>query len=286
MTHSSVARTIIKIGIIAVFLQIFGVSRLMAEEAMDRYQIEFILFKQASPDNSVLEYERVASPLSPSKTHLNLNSYSEYAIATNQRPKLKPEQEHALAQTEQRLQKQGYEILAKGSWIEPMSKDSRSLPLRLTSARSDYNYPFWYNEYQISSLEQGDIDQAESVESNAQDGLQEHFYGELVIRRSRYMHAELRLDYYFQKPVYYQNITDYLFTPFHERQAFITLLIPSMLDDVEGLDYDETNSTLATVKSFTFKQSRRIKNAEVHYLDHPYMGMIITINRVKESEVL
>lgn len=289
MAHSSVARNIIKICIIVVFLQVFSASRLLAEETTDPYHIEFILFKQASPDLSVLEYERVTSPLSPSKAYLSLNSYTEYAIATNQRSKIKSGQVHALTKAEERLQKQGYEILAKGSWIEPMSKDSRSLPLRLTSTRSDYKYPFWYSEQQITFLEQGDVIQEDTLgasTTSTKDTLQQNFYGELVIRRSRYMHAELRLDYYFQKPVYYKNIADYLFTPFNERQAFTSLFIPSVLDGAAGAHYDETNSNLVTVKSFTFQQSRRIKNSEVHYLDHPYLGMIITINRIKESEVL
>ena len=292
MAHSSVARSVIKSGIILLLAQVFSASLLFAEEAEapDRYQIEFILFKQASPDLSVLEYERVSSPITPSAPYLSLNPYSEHALSSTQRAKPKENYEQTLSETEERLLKKGYEVLAKGSWIEPMSKDSRSLPLRLSSAETGYDHPFWFSEWQISRLEQGNTDNeesdGESNEESTPDFREEHFYGELTLRRSRYLHAELRLDYYFKEPVFYKNMMDYLFAPFDQRLPFAGLLIPSMMVEQDGFAYDQQNSNLVTVKSFGFEQSRRIKISEVHYLDHPYLGMIITINRVKESEVL
>ena len=37
-------------------------------------------------------------------------------------------------------------------------------------------------------------------------------------------------------------------------------------------------------KAINFKQSRRVISGEIHYFDHPYMGMIVQIRRYKRPE--
>jgi len=39
-----------------------------------------------------------------------------------------------------------------------------------------------------------------------------------------------------------------------------------------------------TVKAINFKQNRRVISGEIHYFDHPYMGMIVQIRRYKRPE--
>ena len=62
-------------------------------------------------------------------------------------------------------------------------------------------------------------------------------------------------------------------------------------------DFNIVNSSLAelatkrlqpgndlTVKSIRFQQNKRVRSNEIHYFDHPYMGMIVQIRRHEQSE--
>ena len=62
-------------------------------------------------------------------------------------------------------------------------------------------------------------------------------------------------------------------------------------------DFNVVNSSLAeqatkrlqpgndlTVKSIRFQQNKRVRSNEIHYFDHPYMGMIVQIRRHKQLE--
>ena len=46
---------------------------------------------------------------------------------------------------------------------------------------------------------------------------------------------------------------------------------------------DEVNS--AQSKAIRFKQDRRVISGEVHYFDHPYMGMIVQIRPYKKPNL-
>ncbi len=266
-----------------------------AKDPVTRYQIEFVLFKQSSPDMEVLEYEKILEPLVPASNPVQLYPYSAHAPSKNHLAALNDQHETVLASTANRLRKQNYEILAEGAWQQALDNDTRSRALAL---RPDKNLqPFWLkpkpNTYETDGSTEPKLaseelsEQSTSsvyLETSARQTITEDFYGELNIKRSRYTHAEIELDYRFKQYVYYPHILDYLNAGFFG-SSFVSLVSPLSSNRLAATPKDEQLGEL-TVKSFKFEQSRRIKNGEIHYLDHPYLGLIVTIKRLKQDELL
>lgn len=53
-------------------------------------------------------------------------------------------------------------------------------------------------------------------------------------------------------------------------------VLTSTLSDATAVDHEETPKVL---NNYHFKQTRRVITKELHYFDHPYMGMIVQIRR-------
>ncbi|WP_286266344.1 CsiV family protein [Thalassotalea atypica] len=53
----------------------------------------------------------------------------------------------------------------------------------------------------------------------------------------------------------------------------------------QSLEDDTANAEQTTWHSIPFSQNRRVISGEVHYFDHPYMGMIVQIRRYKKPEL-
>ncbi|KZX75219.1 hypothetical protein A3715_14695 [Oleiphilus sp. HI0009] len=234
------------------------------EKPIDRYQIEFVLFKQQNPDLEVLVFEKVRTPIEPSSSNNFLYEYLYSSLTATQL--LQPQKEdQRLIDIPRQFDEKGIDILARGAWQQEIDNDTRTLPIILTGSNIDLEEP---------------TDLSENNDAKQMFGFEE-FYGELTIRRSRYMHAEIDLDYMFKRPVSYYSLIDYLQDPF-PKASFFQLLFISDEDLVSG-GVQEDNGEIV-IKSFNFNQSRRIKNNEIHYLDHPYLGLIVTISKLKLPE--
>lgn len=266
-----------------------------AKDPITRYQIEFVLFKQSSPDMEVLEYEKILKPLAPVSNPVQLYPYAAQAPSENHLAALDDQQESVLANTANRLRKQNYEILAEGSWQQALDNDTRSRALALRPEK--VLQPFWLKPKPQSDETDGSTEpelaseelseqRTSSVylEPNPRQTMTEDFYGELTIKRSRYTHAEIELDYRFKQYVHYPHLLDYLNAGFFG-SSFVSLVSPLSSNGLAAIPEDEQLAEL-TVKSFKFEQSRRIKSGEIHYLDHPYLGLIVTIKRLKQDELL
>lgn len=272
-----IARLLLNALVALILTPTYLVSDAAAEELGNLYQVEFILFKQAEPDFSVLEFEKATNDASAFERFLTVFPHLAQPLSPFQRAGLGENAELSLTDQTERLTKKGYEVLQQGAWQEQIANDSRSLPIRLSSEERPFDCPFWSWICTSSSPESGEVDIEKSE-------IKEEFLGQLIIRRSRYMHAEAHVDYYFKQPVRYANLLEYFEEPFNNRAPISSLLIPSVHSDEESMSFANQASTSINVKSFTFKQSRRVKNNEIHYLDHPYLGMIISIKRIEQSE--
>ena len=283
-----VVRLIVNSLAVILFAPSLGADQVTDDGREDLYQIEFILFKQAAPDLSVLEYEKSTSALPDAKEFLTVFPYLTQPLSPYQRAGLSDSAELSLAETAERLVGDGYSVLMQGAWHESIGNDSRSLPIRLSSEKRPFSCPFWSwicnrSMHQEQNVDSDGSDQDLEVDVEADDG--EQFFGQLVIRRSRYMHAELHIDYYFKQRVLYKSLLEYLGKPAYDQAPLSALVVPSgTYDDVAAYGYE--SSSLINVRSFTFKQSRRVKNNEIHYLDHPYLGMIVSIKRIDQEEAL
>lgn len=257
----------------------FLASNAFAEEQENLYQIEFILFKQAAPDLSVLEFEKATEQSSDSGAFLTIFPNLGAPLSPYQRTGLGETAELTLVDQVERLNKKGFTVLSQGAWQEQLENDSQSLPVRLSSEARPFDCEFWRWICPSPHPENDDLE----VE-NQGVAAQQEFLGQLVIRRSRYMHAELHIDYYFKRPVLYGTLLEYIEDSDYARPPMSALLVPSTdTGDGEAL-YANHATRMISVKSFSFEQSRRVKNNEIHYLDHPYLGMIVSIKRIEPSE--
>ncbi|KZY73029.1 hypothetical protein A3742_06905 [Oleiphilus sp. HI0071] len=252
-----------------------------AEDTENLYQIEFVLFKQATPDLSILEFEKASNTAPPAEAYLTVFPYLAEPLSPLQRVGLDALSQLSLAGQADRLNEQGYMVLSQGAWQEQITNDTRSLPIRLSSETRPFDCPFWSWICSPAQIEGEEVNLEQKISEPT-----EAYLGQLVIRRSRYMHAEVHIDYYFKKTVRYRTLLEYFEKPFYDRAPISALFIPAAHTKSEGSSDTTLSSSLINVKSFTFKQSRRIKNSEIHYLDHPYLGMIISIKRIEASESL
>jgi len=239
---------------------------------INKYHIEYVLFKQTQPDMQILRYEQANLSFASSDARVTANGFTAEPLGEYQVTYSDSGTERTLGSTTERLQSKGYEVLSEFSWVQAIDNDSQTLPLNIrpmegTKSRMD----------STSSLSAG------PGESSALAFLPETYEGVLTVKRSRYMHAEIQLNYYFQSAVAYASLLDYLATPQWAAAPFIELVIPDIVQPSNSL---EDSQGVIRTKSFSFKSSRRIKNGEIHYFDHPYLGLIVTISRVQDESGL
>jgi Peptidoglycan-binding protein, CsiV len=256
-----------------------------AEEQADEtnYQIEFVLFKHANADLSQLEYETPQAPYSQPSQLSYLYPYSQYAPSNNQLAPVPASAKKALSSVVARLEKSSdTEVLISGAWQQSMAKESESTPIMLSSPiKKDRTF---FGSILAADVESGSDDSSLNANPNLSNSVsqtpltEERFRGELQIKRSRYNHAAISLEYGFHQRFLYANLLDWFFLNDSMRSDIKQLMLP-----VPESIANEQVTTWLPISSFEFKQSRRLKEGEVHYLDHPYLGLIVTVSRVEQE---
>lgn len=267
---------------------------------VDVYHIEYVLFEQPEPDMSVLHYEKAGVQFDATLSKQHSNPYSVQPLSPSQVVYTSDDVARVLDGTSERLDEKGYRVLGEFSWLQEIANDSKAKPLII--APRDHFSPFW--------------EKSKNAKQSIADGLAGNslhtFMGELTIKRSRYMHAEIALNYYLSAQVEYANLLDYLASPSLGRASFISLITPTVRTQSADVDQRDSRSDIGAdetaakrpemsadvkaqrpelagsviTKSFSFDSSRRIKNGEIHYFDHPYLGLIVTITKIKPDSSL
>lgn len=237
------------------------------------YQIEFILFKHVDADRSQLEYETIQTPYSQPAQLQHLYPYAQYAPSPTQLAPIPVSATSELASAQARLERSPEtEVLLSGQWQQMLAKDSSTLPVML----SDYK-PRARTFYGQAVPDRGAQTNTDSTEAKFEIPLtEERYQGHLQINRSRYNHATIWLEYGFHQPFKHANLLDWFMENDITRIDINALLSPISQDSDHNNDV-----SWVPVSKFEFKQSRRLKDGEVHYLDHPYLGLIVTVSRVK-----
>jgi len=260
-----------------------------AEEQADEtlYQIEFVLFKHVNADLSQLEYETAQAPYSLPQQLSYLYPYSKYAPSSNQLAPVPASAKKDLDSVVARLEKSSdTEVLISGAWQQTMAKESESTPVMLSSPiKQDRTF---FGSMLAASVESESDDSGLNTSSNTSSNTskpasqipitEERFRGQLQVKRSRYNHAAIWLEYGFHQRFLYSNLLDWFFLNDATRSDFKHLVLP-----VPESVADEHDTTWLPISSFEFKQSRRLKEGEIHYLDHPYLGLIVTVSRVEQE---
>ena len=110
------------------------------------------------------------------------------------------------------------------------------------------------------------------IQGGEQYGDQFELEGTLSIRRQRYLHvdADLRLTQFSQER---------LARP-AEQEAPLKSKYPDLYEAAQrGREYSPT-------AQFNLNESRRLRSGELHYLDHPALGVLLLVNRSESSDSL
>ena len=139
-------------------------------------------------------------------------------------------------------------ILSSGSWQQPIIRGQKLPPLKITAGQS---------------YEGGNRFQLE---------------GELQIRRERYMHAEINVFLADFIALPYDDLKDWFFESDETKWPVDWLLQPLAYQHPA---LTKVGASLIPENVIHFNQSHRIKNSEIHYIDHPALGLIITIKEIE-----
>jgi hypothetical protein len=204
------------------------------------YQIEYIIFEHLQTDDHILRYEDIPYPKKTNKQF----SY----ITTNTQPASKfqftqlPEDKMDLSDAYQKLKRsRAVEILDMSAWQQPLPETT-----------------------------------VPPISINTSVSKKRSLFGELQLKKSRYTHAEFKLFLTQQISLPYQDFKDWLLDK-NTKWKLIDLLLPlnNHFPFTKAIGISQLYQNIRYLG-----ESRRIKEGEVHYIDHPVISAIITIKEV------
>tara|TARA_R110001592_G_scaffold88520_1_gene260682 strand:+ start:15866 stop:16639 length:774 start_codon:yes stop_codon:yes gene_type:complete len=211
------------------------------EQTTKWYQIEYIVFEHLQTDDHILRYEDIPYPVKTNKQFSYVTTNAQPASAY-QYTQL-PENDMELANTIQKLKRsRAVEILDTHAWQQPLIEDAITPPIKI----------------------------------NTEVSKQRTLFGELQLKKSRYTHAEFKLFLTQKITVPYKDMKDW-FLDKNTKWKLIDLLTPITSDST----FTATIGTSEIYQNIRYLgESRRIKEGEIHYIDHPVISVIITMKEV------
>ena len=100
------------------------------------------------------------------------------------------------------------------------------------------------------------------------------FVGTVTLSVERYLHIATDL-------IYRQAITQHKPIPVPDLELWYDRPYPT-LHEPQGPAFQQAE--WQAVRGFQLKESRRMRSTEIHYLDHPFMGMVVVITPVELPE--
>jgi hypothetical protein len=100
------------------------------------------------------------------------------------------------------------------------------------------------------------------------------FAGTVTLSVERYLHIATDL-------VYRRPVTQHMPIPISNLDLWYDRPYPS-LQEPQGPAYQQIS--WQAIRGFRLKESRRMRSTEIHYLDHPFMGMVVVITPVELPE--
>lgn len=248
--------------VLSITLGLFTTNIFAETPSADWYQIEYVVFEHKDSDRSVLRYEDL-------KYHPPLNTQYQYLVAQDADSNLLapaspfqtrsiPAEQQDLSDAIKRLKRsREVRVFAEGAWQQSLAKESSALPLKIVAGRH------YDSEHK----------------NNARNELE----GSLTVRRSRYIHVDVDLVLSEFTSVPYDDLKNWFFEYDDARwpTSWLThpLAYPHPVLVAEGNSYVPNNA-------YQLKQSRRIKDEEIHYIDHPVISMIVTVKKIDDPSSL
>lgn len=226
-----------------------AVDAQQAQSRQSLLQVEYVLFENVRANLEVLRYEDLRfQPHDPEQPNRYLYPYSRPLSSGHLVPISKDLMLQA-AITKLQKNSREYRIWSQGAWLQPISDNQTDPPVHL--------------------------------EINDQKNSSRWLQGSINVRKSRFYHADI--DVYLSDFITlpYDNMATWLLEAEATRWPTEWLALPLPVEqDWAG---QKGHSKLA-VNTIHFKDSRRLKNGEIHYIDHPALGLIITVKDVTTSQ--
>lgn len=268
----------------------FALDSSSEQEVKDWYQIEFALFEHAEGARSELRYE--AHQYSPLKTndyqYYFENSYyrAGYPLSARHLSPIANELSVLYEPIKRLTRDRRTDLISSAYWQQSIDNDSATLPLKLNMELKGGRY----------------LD------------------GYIRVRRERFMHIEV--DAFIFTPNYFPRVDwiNWLRAPV--AQPLGSLLIPANvasqhIDNPHAKDTSHSvnsapfgnvkpksstpiifespisandepvldNHSMVAMNVIRFRDSRRVKEGELHYIDHPALGLIASIKKIESPEV-
>lgn len=231
--------------VIIITLSTFFPALSQAKESDENwYQIEYIIFEHINADPYDLRYEDTPTSL--------------------------PKRSHYL-----HLLKQG-EALSPFHVIE-LDENNTVLNDALNKLKNSPDIKVHDHGAWQQALQRGQYIPPLKIEQDTDILNAQKLLGELQIKRERYLHvaANLYLENTITLP--YADLKTWLFEEDTQRWPLDWLLQPLAYQhpSLEAIGESEISQN-----RIHLEQTRRIKNGEIHYIDHPVIGLIVTIKKV------
>lgn len=209
------------------------------------HQIEYIVFQQLKTDAHVLRYEDTPYPKRQEKQFSYLVN-SAYPLSGYHYTRLPSAQMQLNDALKKLSRRRDIKVLDYGAWQQELISDVRIAPIKIFKQ----------------------LDKQTSL------------FGELQIRKSRFTHAEFSLFVAESKLFKYSDTRTWFLNP--QRPGSTLDLFFPLAQEPEVIPAEGVQRIYFNIQHL--KESRRVKQGEVHYLDHPTLGVMVTINESAPPE--
>lgn len=244
------------------------------------FQVELILFAQKSGEPLDAEqWPDIAGPTLPD-TLLQLHFPQDSSTTENQ---VSADTTSPSAENTSKLPP-AYQILGDDALqltdaVKKLQRSSRFTPLlHIAWQQPTYNrqqaQPIFFMEGMDKPLS---VEAGGKVTPEAGDNIgppNPLFVGTVTLSVERYLH--LAADLFYRQPV-----TQHLAIPISDLDLWYDRPYPT-LKEPQGPAYQL--KSWQAMRGFQLKESRRMRSREIHYLDHPFMGLVVVITPVELPE--
>jgi len=238
-----------KLFLFVLSLFVFSSVSQAEESSANWYQIEYILFEHLLSDRHVLRFEDVQYKL-PERDQYYYLTRNPHALSPFQLQEIDQDQSDFTDILKRLSASRELRVHSAGSWQQAIQRGQKLPPLKITGGSSYSN----------------------------EEGNRFELEGELKISRGRYMHVDIDVFLANFTALPYTDLKDWVYVSDETRWPLNWLLIPLAYQHPA---LETTGESLVANNTIHFKQSRRIKDAEIHYIDHPALGLMVTIKEIE-----
>lgn len=257
MHVSNIFKALTRTSISFCFLYLFSLAlpvfseEIFAEPESEKFQIEYILFLHN--ENRTNEKESLNSIYKHSEGRDYTRLIKGYEpLSANHYPKLDSEQLYLSEALQNLSRSKDVRVIEHGAWQQSIQSESTLPPISINTL--------------IQTKTGKDFHQ------------ERYLQGTLTIKRSKYLHIDTNI--YLSDYIYFPegNIIDWLLPGGLSKHNLISMLTPYSGNE---MIFYRTASSPISRQIHALRQTRRLKYGEIHYIDHPVIGLITTINKLE-----